>query len=55
MEPEGDEQPTAGTDKAIPAETVERLDALGRELGLVWVGVFVVAAVLIAIIAWIVA
>jgi hypothetical protein len=55
MEPNGDDRPVAGTDKAIPPETVERRDQLGRELGVVWIGVFVVAAVLIAIVAWLLA
>jgi hypothetical protein len=41
-----------GTDKSIPPETVEHRDQLGRELGRVWIGVFVVAAVLLAIIVW---
>jgi hypothetical protein len=55
MEPSEDERPEAGTDKAIPPETVERRDRLGRELGLVWIGVFVVAALLIAVLAWLLA
>jgi hypothetical protein len=55
VEPRENEGAGAGTDKSVPRETVERRDRLGRELGLVWIGVFVVAAVLIAVLAWLLA
>ena len=40
------------TDKSIPPETVAARERAGRGLALLWVGVFVVAALVIAIVAW---
>jgi hypothetical protein len=52
---EPEERRVEATDKAVPPETVERRDRMGRQLGLLWVGVFAVAAIVIALVAWLVA
>jgi hypothetical protein len=49
---EPEREPVEATDKAVPPETVRERDRLGRELGLLWLGVFAVAAILIALVAW---
>jgi len=41
--------------KAVPPETVAARERVGRGLGLLWVGVFVAAAVVIAVVAWLLA
>jgi hypothetical protein len=43
------------TDKSIPPETVAARERMGRRLALLWLGVFAVAAVVIAVVAWLVA
>jgi hypothetical protein len=40
------------TNKAVPPEVVEARDRMGRGLGLLWIGVFVIAAIAVAIVAW---
>ena len=39
-------------DKAIPPETIAARERAGRGLALLWIGVFVVAALVVAIVAW---
>jgi hypothetical protein len=43
------------TDKSIPPETVAARERAGRGLALLWIGVFVIAALVIAIAAWLLA
>ena len=43
------------TDKSIPPETVAARERMGRRLALLWLGVFAVAAVVIAVVAWLLA
>lgn len=56
---EGDTSPVdegrSPSDKSIPAEAVEGRDRLGRSVGRIWIGVLVVAAILLAIVAYLVA
>jgi hypothetical protein len=42
------------TNKAVPPEVVEARERMGRGLGLLWIGVFVIAALAVAIVAWLV-
>jgi hypothetical protein len=41
-----------GTDKSIPPETVAGRERLGRGLGLLWIGIFVAAVLLVVLLAW---
>jgi hypothetical protein len=43
------------TDKSVPPETVAARERAGRGLALIWIGVFVAAALAIAIVAWLLA
>jgi hypothetical protein len=52
---EPEERHVEGTDKAVPPETLEKREQMGRQLGLLWVGIFAVAAIVIALVAWLVA
>jgi len=42
-------------DKSIPPETVAARERMGRRLALLWLGVFAVAALVVAVVAWLLA
>ncbi|MBD0328549.1 MAG: hypothetical protein ICV64_00365 [Thermoleophilia bacterium] len=49
------DEPRSPSDKSVPAEAEAARDRLGRGLGRIWIGVLVAAAILLAVLVWLVA
>ncbi len=51
-EPRERDEGAPPSDASVPSGTVEERERAGLQVGLLWVGVFVVTALLVALVAW---